>query len=488
MKAFFVLLVLAMVPQDAPDAPTRESQRAAERAVDAPDRDTQRTLVENLGKLLRGFQDLGPWEEHYGLMINAVERVYERNQWNSESDRFSLEVIREVESLPPLAIQQRFDTFINLFSDRYLLDENQEQSLRRLIARESNAVFVKHSGRILGYALEAIQTRAAGEPFTPDQVARWTQQAGPVFDEAKGAMQRVADEFNKQLDPQQQQLVRTDLDAAHRRLGTIDKMRQSWARGEWKPEQWGLDHDPIQMGGDVPAAGAEPRTASNPNAAASPGQRPAAKPSQPASPTAPPVAVATPNPGSVSPPGAAGPAAGGPQGTPAAGPKGTPAAGGSNPGADDPWARYVRAFVDKFKLNADQQQRAWTLYDEVKPRADTITKRYAERAKSVQRTHQGGEGGPADAAVKAVVAKEQSELERLFQQMKRQLDRLPTRAQRKEAPPGDIPPPVAITAAASTGAAKPQSPKPATSSGDSKPAAAPKSTPEQPAPTKPTSP
>lgn len=479
MKALFVLLVLVMVPQDAPDAPTRESQRAAERAVDAPDRDTQRTLVENLGKLLRGFQDLGPWEEHYGLMINAVERVYEHNQWNSESDRFSLEVIREVEALPPLAIQQRFDTFINLFSDRYLLDENQEQQLRRLIARESNAVFMKHSGRILGYALEAIQTRAAGEPFTPDQVARWTQQAGPVFDEAKGAMERVADEFTKQLDPQQQQLVRTDLDAAHRRLGTIDKLRQSWARGEWKPEQWGLDRDPIQMGGDVPNAGAEPRTASNPNAGAPPGERPATKPPQTATGGAAGVAVATPTapqPASVPPTPPAG-----------AGAKGTPAAAGSKAGTDDPWARYVRAFIDKYKFSADQQQRAWTLYDEVKPRADTITKRYAERSKSVQRTHQGGEGGPADAALKAIAAKEQSELERLFQQMKRQLERLPTRAQRKDASPGDIPPPVTMTAA-TTGAAAPQNPKPAAPAGGAKPAPPPNSTPEKPAPAKPGSP
>ena len=38
---------------------------------------------------------------------------------------------------------------------------------------------------MLQYSLEAIRTRAAGEPFTPEQVARWVTLARPVMEDAQ---------------------------------------------------------------------------------------------------------------------------------------------------------------------------------------------------------------------------------------------------------------------------------------------------------------
>lgn len=213
-----------------------------------------REMFENMGKLLNGLEGLGPWDQHHKYFMSAVTSVYEKNGWDSESDRFSLDLIREVESKPPMAIQERFDTMVGMFSDRYMLDENQERDLRSTVMNESLQVFAKHSGRIMSYALEAIQTRASGEAFTPEQVARWAQLAEPVFNDGRERMVVAAKAFMEKLDPQQRQLVERDLEAATQRLDRVQQMGEHWARGEWSPSDWGLDNDPIQRAGEARAA------------------------------------------------------------------------------------------------------------------------------------------------------------------------------------------------------------------------------------------
>ena len=106
--------------------------------------------------------------------------------------------------------------------DRYVLNEKQERLLRRIMLRENNALFARHSDRIMGYALEAMQTRAAGEPFTPEQVQRWVELAEPVFQDGRRSIVKAAGEFEAVLEPEQKELLQADLNAANGVVHVID--------------------------------------------------------------------------------------------------------------------------------------------------------------------------------------------------------------------------------------------------------------------------
>lgn len=189
------------------------------------------SLRENVARLFSSFRELSDWDTHYTYMMDAMEKVYARNGWESEPDVFSLSVIREVNAIPPWTPLARFDTLVEIVSDRYLLDERQEVILRTTLIRESNEMFTRHSDRIMQYAIEAIQTRAGGEPFTPEQVARWVKLAEPVFLDSRRRVGVLAEQMTAELEPDQRELLQADLDALNRRMDNVHEMTQCWARG-----------------------------------------------------------------------------------------------------------------------------------------------------------------------------------------------------------------------------------------------------------------
>jgi hypothetical protein len=329
------------------------------------------SLRENVARLFSSFRELSDWDTHYTYMIDAVEKVYARNGWQSEPDAFSLSVIREVNAIPPWTPLARFDKLVEIVSDRYLLDERQEGTLRTALIRESNEMFTRHSDRIMQYAVEAIQTRAAGEPSD------------------------------------QRELLQADLDALNRRMDNVHEMTQRWARGEWQPSDWGLEDDPIQTG-------AAAQTATS-------GAKPTGGKARPSTPTAKSHGAS-----------GAGPAAG----------LREPRAGGKKPTAtpqdQDPWAEYVRRFIRKYKLDDSQQARAWKIYRDVKHRGDKLRKRYGERVEAARRRAASAGDEKSKVALREAESRKKAVLDRLFEQLKRRLERLPTRAQRRNADPIDL--------------------------------------------------
>lgn len=99
---------------------------------------------------------------------------------------------------------------------------------------------------------------------------------------------------------------------------------------------------------------------------------------------------------------------------------------------NDPWALYVRNFVSRYGLNDNQQQRAWSIYREVRTHRDQLTRRAAARDGAAARPAMAAED-PVSAVTAGLDDKQRAAVERLFEQLKRRLERLPTRAQRKAA-------------------------------------------------------
>ncbi|MGD8452764.1 MAG: hypothetical protein PVJ57_13170 [Phycisphaerae bacterium] len=356
-------------------------------------------LQRNVRNLFEAFRGLSDWDTHRELMIESVEKVYARNGWDSEPDMFSLSLIHGVNEIPPWRPQERFETLIQIVSDRYLLDERQEDVLRNTMVREATRMFMRHSGRIAQYAGEAIRTRAAGEPFTPDQVARWVKLAEPVMEDMRSRSAELSTELMAELDPDQQLLLEADMAAFTRRLDGMQEMAQHWANGEWTPEDWGLEDDPIQLGQlqqppDTVVEGTEQAPANTdfgrppPRVVEPPRQRPEQ--------------VA-----------------------------GDDEAAGDN----DPWAQYVRRFIARYRLNNDQRSRAWKIYRDARTRGDHYRRRFGEQIDAARRRLSVSDDEAARARLRNIETQMQASLDRLFEQLRRRLERIPTRAQRRDAAP-----------------------------------------------------
>lgn len=401
--------------------------QSAAPAQDQPDaRLDRRDRTEQMGgQLLDTFRGLGDWRQHYGYMMDAVDSIYEANQWNSEPDQFSRELIHTVEALEPWDFQGRLDTMVGMFSDRYLLDEEQEEKLRAVFMEQMAGLLRDHGPRIMEYAGEIVKTRAAGEPFTPELVARWTKMSQPVYEDMKKRMNRMAGEFMNEVGPQQRAMIEADLGAANNRLKRVDELNEQWRRGEWSPADWGMQHDPIQLAGEQRAAAAGGGASSG---TAGGGRKPVTPPDGPAlaadggiGATAE-AGTLPPDPKELGESGAAAP------GVPN---RSEPGAKSGGPSAEDAWALYVREFIRRYQLDADQVQRAWIIYRDVRTRASELGIKLVGSpqtdAVGPALAKDSRAGKPAAAVDGAISPAGQ----RLFEQMKRRLDRLPTRAQRR---------------------------------------------------------
>lgn len=294
---------------------------AAQKPSEPPEEHPQWRIQDHVTRLFRALGSLSDWDTHSAYLTSALEKTYERNGWTSEPDRFAMDMMREVNQIPPWRPEERFDTAAGMMAQRYGLDGAQQQLMRETMIRESNDLFVRHSSQIMQYAVEAIQTRAAGEPFTPEQVARWAQLAEPVFLDSRERINAAAEEFARQLTPEQAEALLNDVDAANRRMDDLYVQSQRWAEGDWDPLDWGLEEDPIQTG----AAGKDTARRRGPEAGDAAQEAEHSRPEHEHGPEQ---------------PGASGSAAGGPGTAPA-----------SQPIDSDAWAQYVRRFIEKYKLN-----------------------------------------------------------------------------------------------------------------------------------------
>jgi hypothetical protein len=405
-------------------------------AVAQPAEPPPRTWRDQATRLLGSLAQLSDWDTHQVYLVDAMEKVYERNGWNSEADLFSLDVIREINAIPPWQPLERFTLLSDLVSARYGFDERQEEIFRDLVIRSSNEMFSKHADRILEYSLDAIQTRVAGEPFTAEQVARWAQLAQPVFMDGRHLINRNAGVMLAALREDQHPLMEADMAALNRRANDMEVMTARWAAGQWQPSDWGMDEDPIQLAGASPATGdsaggvrsGEPDSGA-PKAGAPVPRRAAAQPQPDEAPgvvsTNPPQADA----GRRTAGGAGGAA------RPQAGRTGdTTVVVEVESDPDDPWAAYVRRFIQKYQLNEDQQGRAWRVYRAQKAQADQFRSRYGQQLEALGRRTEGDAKELAEAR-RALEEKLNGHLANLFERLKQRLEQLPTRAQRRDALP-----------------------------------------------------
>ena len=152
--------------------------------------------------------------------------------------------MREVSAIPPWEFARRLDFVTKEIAVRYCLPEEQAVRLKEVITLEAAGLMGRHAGALLEIAGDALGTRARGEPFTPEQVARWVERSGPLRADMDRATERLALQFEGMLTEGGRHLLEADLAAYRKRAKDLERASLQWAQGEWTPRSWGLHRHP----------------------------------------------------------------------------------------------------------------------------------------------------------------------------------------------------------------------------------------------------
>ncbi len=222
-----------------------------EEADVAPSRSPRSSLRDPLSAVTdttATFKGLGDWASQAELIDRFANRLWKENNWDSEPDQFGLKIVQDISQIPPWQIHERISRITELVSDRYTLDVQQQSRFRAQVYREMIGLFAKNAGVIAEQVRTFVDSRANGRPLTAEDIEQWTKDSGPLFEDVMERMDRINDNLARTLGEKERRQLEIDRASLKKRTDYLFRKREEWARGEWKPEDWGLENDPIQQG------------------------------------------------------------------------------------------------------------------------------------------------------------------------------------------------------------------------------------------------
>ncbi len=106
---------------------------------------------------------------------------------------------------------------------------------------------------------------------------------------------------------------------------------------------------------------------------------------------------------------------------------------GSGKGRKDPWERYVDEFVQRYRFNDEQKEKAYRLLEAQLRKRDNYLERKLPEMDRIEERLKEAETDEERETVQAQLSKLNEPVDRMFQQLKDRLQQLPTRDQRKKA-------------------------------------------------------
>jgi hypothetical protein len=235
--------------------------------ADAPDKADPKQAVEAMRKVHELGQEvrrLGDWSRHADHIESFIDDLWERNGWNTESDQFARRLNHEVTRIPPWRFKGRLDRMSELVADRYHLSARQRIQFEAKLFAESVGFVAGNADTILRHAHDYVEKRLNGEPLTPEVVQRWTNESDPLVADLMARVDRICNSVSRDMTPAQRAKFQRDLESLQRQMQFALQRRESWRRGDWKPEDWGLQKDPIQLGHALAREKHDPRLADRP--------------------------------------------------------------------------------------------------------------------------------------------------------------------------------------------------------------------------------
>lgn len=203
-------------------------------------------LAKGYATLLTDVRKLD-WKSQSSSISRALSNVWESNQWNEPADRFAFDLARDVSEIPPWEFVKRFELATQRLTDRYGLSSEQSQRLKSTILRESTMYFLRNGPVVLAQSQELVRSRLNGEPFTAEQVAKWTKDGGPLIDEVRDMVNRIAKDVRESMPADRRAFLDADLASFEKRRSKIGELAAKWEAGKWSPQDWGLQDDPIHQ-------------------------------------------------------------------------------------------------------------------------------------------------------------------------------------------------------------------------------------------------
>jgi hypothetical protein len=368
-----------------------------------------------------------------------------------------------------LNIDALLDNHARFLARRYNLSEDQDAFTQAYLRQKADEFLSKHREELFDLVDRLVEVRAGGDLNSQDLIA-WGKRALPLYEAAKALITEGNNEWRGILTEEQRKVHDEDLremsdsfvtteDQLHRIVAgqmTLDEFRRGPAR------QVPRATPPVQA---VPppsppvreSASAEqeptpavPPGAARPRPAAAPGGKQATTkaPSNPA-------AISTTTQRAAPPKRANG----------ATRAQSQPAKPGGNP--ESQWEAYVREFIQRYKLDDAQAQRAQTILKDCQELAQGHLQRHKAEIEQLDKKIQSpGDTKDADKAkmlaeLNARRAKLLEPIDEIFEKkLKPGLEKLPTRAQRQAAEAAGKPNPATPATPAKPGRPAPQPPRP----------------------------
>lgn len=202
--------------------------------------------------LLNRFSGLneGPnrldWEAEYPNLGRAMHNVWNRNGWTDEADRFALDAACEIASIPPWEPIKRLNRLNERIEERYGLVGESRTRFRKTVMRETAGFLMRNAREILEQTSEWMELRSRREPITADQVTRWMEHGDPMLEELNERADRIVKGLERLVAPDKRRILERDLRGLEKRAKVMGEMSERWRQGQWQPEHWGMQDDPIQ--------------------------------------------------------------------------------------------------------------------------------------------------------------------------------------------------------------------------------------------------
>jgi len=336
----------------------------------------------HLSQIIERAKGLGPWSEQARWIAAAHQAMWQRNGWTSEPDQFAMRLATAVETSPPWRLDQRLDTVVRMTSERYSLDSEQQADLRARITRQVVAFTARFAPTLIQNFELFVDLRTQGRPLDAEAVADLVRASRPVFEEFRKEIDPLMTEFENTLREEQREIFRRDRQALEKRVEFMAGRLDEWAAGRWRPEEWGMDHDPLWKAS---------HGQSEPEAGAVPPQAVAAEPSN-----------------------LDGVAA-----------------------FETAWELYVRQFIERYQLDAAQQTTARAILADLQKQAALHWEKCREEYDMLTRRPADGSTAQQLQQRRSRLAAIEAPIDALYQELVRRLDALPTTAQQRAARPPD---------------------------------------------------
>jgi hypothetical protein len=297
----------------------------------------------------------------------------------------------------PRLMENIIDRIAENMAQAYAFDEDQLYNTRQLLKERFPAWLNAHRPEIMQLTNEYFEALTAGEPPDPAYVASWAQRMLPLINEFTDLVEATTEEMRSYMTDEQQVVLDGHMAAFRVGMSYMTQRLGAWSEGGFDPENewWGnprARREIERRDREMHRQMAEAERQATGGKILGPDGRlidpPQKKDAQNSTATAP---------------------------------------------TQDTWAAYTEEFIRRYRLDSDQQAKAYRFLRAEQQNREKYLRRRASDFETLRKL-QAEAQTEADKARLAELSRDlQQPLDRMFQHLKERLETLPTRKQRLEA-------------------------------------------------------